>query len=106
MGNINKFRRLDGRTASGRGPSFLVCALFIGLCIISVSYYNLSTQYNKLYDSMADLVKQQKLLENHLERTKAEQLKTSQDAIKETKQQLLNKTKQLTELTNLNVRFY
>lgn len=110
MGNINKFRPLNGRNPTGRNaPSFLVCAMFIGLCILSVSYYNLSSQYNKLYDSMAEVMKQEKLLEAHLEKKTNEQRneklkeQRSKENLEETKQKLENKTKQITELTNLNV---
>ena len=105
MGNINKFRPLNGRNGSGRnGPSFLVCALFIGLCIVSVSYFNLSNQYTKLYDSMTDVVKQQKLLEAHLEIKKSEELN---EKLKEKKSQesLQEKIKELNDANNFSVSF-
>lgn len=102
----NKFRPLgNGPARSGRnGPSFLVCALFIGLCIVSVSYYNLSSQYTKLYDSMTEMVKQQKLLEAHLERKKNEQL----DEKQEFQKNLQTKIKELDEAKGKSVssRFY
>lgn len=102
MGNINKFRPLNGSARSSRnGPSFLVCALFIGLCIVSVSYYNLSNQYTKLYDSMADMIKQQKLLETHLEMKKNEQLNEKQksaESLQKTQDELKDANKLIVSL--------
>ena len=102
----NKFRPLgNGPARSGRnGPSFIVCALFIGLCIVSVSYYNLSSQYTKLYDSMTEMVKQQKLLEAHLEMKKNEQLDEKQKE-QEFQKNLQTKVKELDEAKGQNVSF-
>lgn len=100
MGNFTLSRstlRTHGSRYGGgsSGPPFLVCALFIGLSIISISYYSLSSQYTQLEHRMADLIVQQNTLQD--------QLLTQQKSIKETQTQLASKSKQLDEQIVLNV---
>jgi hypothetical protein len=100
MGNFALSRstlRTHGSRYGGgsAGPPFLVCALFIGLSIISISYYSLSSQYTQLERRTAELIKQQNVLQD--------QLLVQQKVIKDTDAQLHAKSKELEQQFALNV---
>ena len=87
--------RINGSRYGGgnAGPPFLVCALIVGLCIISISYYSLSSQYTQLEQHTGELIKQHAVLQAQLEsqqkllQEKQKQLDTN---VKETEQQMGN----------------
>lgn len=87
--------RINGSRYGGgsAGPPFLVCALIVGLCIISISYYSLSSQYTQLETHMGELVKQHTVLQGQIEsQQKVLQEKQIQLDIntKQTEQQMVN----------------
>lgn len=81
----------------GRSPSFLVAALFIGLCILAFSYWRLALQYHDLEEQMKRLIQKRDSLEAN-QNFINKQLEIREENFSEAKVSLQKKEQELDDL--------
>jgi myosin heavy subunit len=81
----------------GRSPPFLVAALCVGLCILAVSYYNLSSQYTTLELQFSSALQRKDSVERG-EKLVQSQLTLKEEEFGQMKIRLENKDREVLEL--------
>lgn len=84
---------------SGRSPPFLVAALCVGLGILGVSYWSLSTQYSDLEEQLKKAIKSKVTLESDDNFVK-NQLQIREDEFSRVKISLQKKEQEIVEFNN------